>query len=104
MANIIDILGIRDILPLFYNQNKEDESIAYTSDLPNVDITAFASDYQLGPNANFQQYYDWALSNKRKEAWEKAQLVRAGFAPLKSKASDSGIIEGDELREMQKML
>ncbi|MDE6409644.1 MAG: hypothetical protein K2K81_05300 [Muribaculaceae bacterium] len=102
--DIIDFLGLKELIPLFNNENNKDENIAYTTDLPNVDITAFAADSQLGPNANFQQYYDWSLKKKRKEAWQKAQFVRAGFAPLKTKAADTGIIEGDSLKRMQKRM
>lgn len=99
MTQTIDILGIRNLLPIFNNENNKDENIAFTTDLPNVDVTAYAADYQLGPDATYQQYYDWALEKRRKEAWQKAQLVRAGFAPLTSKAADSAIIEGNQLVE-----
>lgn len=104
MDNILKFLGIENMFPFIFNQSNQDENIAYTSDLPNVDVTAFAADYQLGSDADFNQYKEWALEKKRKEAWEKAQLVRAGFAPLTTKASDSDIFQGDDLKMMQEKL
>lgn len=88
-TNMIELLGIKNILPLFFNQGNQDENIVFTTDLPNVDITAYASDYQLGPNATAQQYKEWSLEKARKNAWQKAQLTRAGFAPLTTQATDS---------------
>lgn len=104
MDDILKILGIENTFPFIFNQSNQDENIAFTTDLPNVDVTAYAADYQLGPDATYKQYYDWALEKRRKEAWQKAQLVRAGFAPLTTKASDSEIFEGEELNMMQEEL
>lgn len=59
---------------------------------------AYASDSQLGKNASYEQYHEWYLGKLRREAFEKAQYARAGFAPLTTPASDSAIIEGDSLK------
>ena len=104
MSNLQSTLGITDIFSLLFNQENQDENITYTINLHNIDVKAYASDYQLGPNANFQQYKEWALEKERKEAWQKAKLTRAGFSPLTTKADDSMIIIGDDLVKMQKEL
>ena len=75
MDDILKILGIENTFPFIFNQSNQDENIAFTTDLPNVDVTAYAADYQLGPDATYQQYYDWALEKRRKEAWQKAHYL-----------------------------
>ncbi len=76
--------------------------IEYLTPLQEVNVEAFASDYQLGQNADYNQYRDWYLGNLRKQALEKAQYARAGVAPLTSEADDTDIIEGDELKDMRR--
>ncbi|MDE6632356.1 MAG: hypothetical protein K2K23_05095, partial [Muribaculaceae bacterium] len=70
--------------------------------LQEVNVEAFASDYHLGNSADYGQYHEWYLDNLRKQASEKAQYARVGFAPLTTEADDTTIIEGAELKREQR--
>ena len=70
--------------------------------LQEVNVEAFTSDFQLGKNADFAQYHKWYLNNLRKQASDKAQYARVGFAPLTTEADDTAIIDGIELKSEQR--
>ena len=74
--------------------------IEYLTPLPEFQVTAFTSDAQLGDRATPAQYYEWYLNQIRKGALDKAKYARIGFAPLTYKASDTPIIEGEELKDL----
>lgn len=76
--------------------------IEYVTPLQEVEVIGYASDSQLGKNADYSQYHDWYLDKLREEAHEKAQYARVGFAPLTTPASDSAIIDGDSLKYKQR--
>ena len=80
----------------------ENGDVEYLTPLQDLEVSAYASDTQLGKNADLAEYRDWYLGKLRQQALDKAKYARIGFAPLTQRASDTALIDGDELKDLQR--
>lgn len=80
----------------------ENGDTEYLTPLPELEVNAYKSDRDLGENATYDQYSEWYLKKLRNEAADRAKFARIGFAPLNYKAPDTSIIEGDDLKALQR--
>lgn len=97
MTNKMFPSGTQPQVKIFKNGDTE-----YITPLPEVEVIGHRADIDLGPNADFNTYYEWYLKQLREGAHDRAEFTRCGYAPLRTKATDTNIIEGSELKEQRR--